>query len=57
MNMTSLHLPYGHRAASRLEAGNHVSDASLDTVDAVFLDSLVIEAEMTCCDGDDLKHP
>lgn len=54
--MTSLHLPYGHRAASRFEAGNHVCDASLDAVDAIHGNPLMIKAKMFCCDGDDLKH-
>lgn len=57
MYMTSFHLPYGHFAVSRLEAGSHMRDASLDAVDAVFLDPLVIVAKMLRCDGDDLKDP
>jgi hypothetical protein len=57
MYMTSFHLPYGHFAVSRLEAGSHMRDASLDAVNAVFLDPLVIVAKMLRCDGDDLKDP
>lgn len=34
-----------------------MGDASLDAVDAVFLDPLVIVAKMLRCDGDDLKDP
>jgi len=57
MYMTSFHLPFGHFAVSRFEAGNHMGDASLDAVDAVFLDPLVIVAKMLSCDGDHLKDP
>ena len=34
-----------------------MGDASLDAVDAVFLDPLVIVSEMLSCDGDHLKDP